>query len=84
MSDFTCPSCGSATKTLLTGIGKLACPKCYTPVNRRSAALHTKAGCEGEAKNITEIDKKHIFNRDIGPDGKTAVCRDNPRKRWNW
>ena len=81
---FTCPNCKSETKTLIAGSAGIGCYLCVSRSKRDSVNMHDKAGCQGEAKNLTRLDKKHFFNRGLGSDGKTCVCRDNPNKRWNW
>ena len=81
---FKCPSCGSATTTLIAGSLGVGCHICIDSKRNSSSALHVKAGLTGYAKNLTEADKKHFLNRDIGRDGKTCVCKDNPNKRWRF
>ena len=80
---FTCPKCKSEVTTLVLR-EVLGCHNCQTKRSNSSVALHVKAGLGGEAKNLTETEKKHFLNRGLGADGKTCVCRDNPNKRWTF
>ena len=81
---FKCPSCGSEATTLIAGSLGVGCHMCVKSVRRTSVNLHNNGGLSGDAKNLTEADKKHFLNRDIGRDGKTCVCKDNPNKRWRF
>jgi len=81
---FTCPSCQKETKTLVVNKMGLGCRACLIRNSNASVALHVNAGLKGEAKNLTEADKKHFLNRAMGPDGQTCVHKDNPSKRWNF
>ena len=83
---FTCPHCNQEAKTLImTGLGYVGCYACSGNVRSTvgTANFHQKAGLHGSAKVVTEIEKKHIWNRTTSNDG-THVIDKTSGKQWKW
>lgn len=82
---FTCQKCNCETPTLVVSVGQLVCPDCrfgsksmgHTPNAHQYSVL-------GNAGRVSELQKKHIYQRTLASDGKTVVHKSNPSKRWDW
>lgn len=80
---FTCPNCkAQSPKLISTGHG-IKCPACDVHISFSPAYLHNKAGLGHNAKNVTEVQKRHMWERTIGADNK-VVMRSNPSREWYW
>lgn len=83
---FTCPHCNQEAKTLImTGMGYVGCYACSGNVSSRfnTANYHNKAGLTGKSKNVTEIQKAHIWARGRAEDGG-GVINKKTGKEWRW
>ena len=83
---FTCPHCNQEAKTLImTGLGYVGCYNCSNTGHSTlgGANYHQRAGLKGVAKVVTEIEKKHIWQRTTSEDGSHIVDKSTGKK-WSW